>query len=295
MKLTIIANPVAGRGRPFRKIKRYIRHWPHGDWQVKLIPTRGPGHAGVIAADVLAESPDILAVCGGDGTMKEVATSLPDPPFPMALLPAGTANVLAREFGIPLDPVRALEVALKGTVRRVDLGNLRGRMDHHFLLMAGIGFDAHVAANVRPAWKRRIGIAAYYLTVVSRLMTYRFDEFKVVAGGAALSSTSCVIANAKGYGGRLLLTPEADMTDGLLNVMVADRASRLDYARFILASRLGMQRDFPFLRRLCSASVSVEGPRGIWVQADGEPVGTLPIEVAVVPGRFPIIVPRQQC
>ncbi len=293
MKLTIIANPVAGRGRPFRKIKRYLRQWPHRDWEVKLIPTRGPGHAGVIAGDMLVEPPDLLAVCGGDGTMKEVVTSLPDPPFPTALLPAGTANVLAREFDIPLDPVLALDVALKGAVQRVDLGSLRGRTDHHFLLMTGIGFDAYVAASVRPAWKKRLGIAAYYLAVLHRLMIYRFDEFQVVTKEVSLSSTSCVISNAKGYGGQLRLTPQADMTDGLLDVLAVGRASKLDYVRFVLMSRFGRQQDYPFLRRMRAPSVSVEGPRGIWVQADGEPVGTLPIGVTVVPGRFPIVVPSR--
>ena len=293
MKLTIIANPVAGRGRPFRKIKRYIRHWPYHDWQVKLIPTRGPGHASVIAADMLSEPPDVLAVCGGDGTMKEVVTGLPEPPFPTALLPAGTSNVLARELDIPLDPVLALDIALKGNVRRVDLGSLRGRVDHHFLLMAGIGFDAHVAANVQPAWKKRLGIGSYYLAVLRGLMTYPFDEFRVVTEGAVWPANSCVIANAKGYGGQLRLTPQADISDGLLDVLVVGHASKLDYARLVLSSRFGKQLDFPFVRRLRSALISVEGPRGLWVQADGEPIGTLPIEVTVVPGKYPIIVPSQ--
>lgn len=290
MKLTIIANPVAGGGRPYRKIVQYVRTWPHREWEVDLVPTRGPEHAGAIAQDLTARPPDILAVCGGDGTMKEVVTSLPDPPFPIALLPAGTANVLAREFGLPLDPIQAVITALEGRVRRLDLGILEARSNHHFLLMAGVGFDAYTAASVHPALKKRLGLAAYYIAVARSLLTYPFEDFQITAGGSEWISTSCVIANAKGYGGGLRFNPQADMTDGKLDVLLIQRASRLEYLRFVMAARMGRLPPYPFLQRAQVTSLTVKGPRGLWVQVDGEPVGSLPITVRVAPARFPFVV-----
>jgi diacylglycerol kinase family enzyme len=179
LRLAIIANPISGGGRAFKRISRLIQEWPHSDWEVAFHPTRCTEHAGVLARELLDQPPDLLAVCGGDGTLNEVVSSVPEPPFPVALLPAGTANVLARELGLPLDPIQALHVALQRDVRRVDLGILRGRKLHRFLLMAGIGFDAHVVSRVRPK-KRRLGLAAYYGATLRALMSYSFPEFRLL-------------------------------------------------------------------------------------------------------------------
>ena len=141
MNLTIIANPIAGRGRAYQSLQRYVRQWPHPDWQCELLPTRRPNHAGMLARELLAHPPDLLAVCGGDGTMNEIATAVPEPPFPVALLPAGTANVLARELGLPLNPVRALKIALNGNARKIDLGLLGPGLRRRFLFVAGIKTD----------------------------------------------------------------------------------------------------------------------------------------------------------
>ena len=108
MRITIIANPVAGRGRAYRAVRRLIRHWPYPDWKYEFLTTRCPEHAGVLAQEQLLDPPDLLAICGGDGTLHEVVSRVPEPPFPVALLPSGTANVLARDLGIPFNPVHAL-------------------------------------------------------------------------------------------------------------------------------------------------------------------------------------------
>ena len=94
-----------------------------------MTPDRSP-------RELLGAPPDLLALRGGDGTVNEIASSVPAPPFPVAIIPAGTANVLARELGIPLNPVRAVQIALKRTVRKLDLGRLGAGM-RRFLFVAG--------------------------------------------------------------------------------------------------------------------------------------------------------------
>jgi diacylglycerol kinase family enzyme len=106
MKLSIIANPVAGGGRAYKSIQNYARHWKPADWEVEILTTRERGHAGLLARELLQNPPDLLVICGGDGTVNEVATLVPEPPFPGGLIPSGTANVIAREVGLPLNPVR---------------------------------------------------------------------------------------------------------------------------------------------------------------------------------------------
>jgi diacylglycerol kinase (ATP) len=291
LRLAIIANPVSGRGRPFRRLQRWIGAWPHPDWQVEVFATRAPEHATVIARDLLANPPDLVAVCSGDGTFREVACGVPDPPFPVAPLPGGTANVLAHELGISMDPVAALEGALKGNVRRVDLGMLQTRQQSRFLLFVGAGFDAYVAARVRPQAKARIGIAAYYLETVRSLLAYDFPCFEVVTEGESVAATSCLAASSHCYGGGLSLVPAADMCDGYLDLFLVTSRSRFDYFRFLMKARLGWPPEYPWIRRLRARSVRITGPRGIWVQADGDLAGSLPVEVGMLPAAFPLMVP----
>ncbi|MBM3791525.1 MAG: hypothetical protein FJW35_14420 [Acidobacteria bacterium] len=158
--------------------------------------------------------------------------------------------------------------------------------------MAGIGFDAHAAARVRPALKARIGIAAYYLETIRTLIGFPCTRFTVDADGEVLGATSCVVANARSYGGGLVLTPSADMRDGMFELLVLDTARKADYFRFLLAARLGRPLDFPFVQRRRARLVRVSGPRGLWVQVDGEPIGTLPVELELNPSAFPLVVPR---
>jgi YegS/Rv2252/BmrU family lipid kinase len=292
VRLAIIVNPIAGRGRAWKKLQRHLKAWPHPECQFETHLTRCPGHAGVIAQELLENPPDLLAVCGGDGTLNEVASQVPSPPFPVAILPSGTANVLARELGLPLDAVRALEVALDGPVRRVDLGFLNTRVSRHFLLMAGIGLDAYVVLKCNARAKRYLGIAAYYEAVIRCLLTYPFYEFQVTTENDSIAASSCVIANSSRYGGGLVLVPEASISDGVLNVLALQETPKLNYFRFLLAAWRGKALNFPWVRRFQARSIRIEGPRGIWAHTDGELVGTLPLEAGIAAKGFPLKVAK---
>ena len=289
MRLAIIANPISGGGRAFRRLDRLLQVWPHSDWEVELHTTHCMGHAGALAQELKERPPDLLAVCGGDGTLSDVVSNVPEPSFPVALLPGGTANVLAHEFAIPLDPVRAMEIALRRTVRRVDLGILRGRELRHFLLMAGVGLDAYVVSKIRPR-KRKMGMAAYYLATLRALVSYSFPEFHVILQGEVFNASSCIIANAASYGGKLVLTPDADMCDGMLDILIVQGKPRISHFRVLLGAWLGKPRDASCARRRVPA-LRIEGKRGIWVQADGELIGTLPVDVSLSHTSYPLVVP----
>jgi diacylglycerol kinase (ATP) len=291
VRISIIANPRSGRGRAFRRIQGYVRDWPHRDWRVELLTTRAPGHAAELARVLVSRPPDLVAVCGGDGTVNEVVNGAPDPPFPVAILPAGTADVLAREIGIPLDPVQALKVALGGSIRRVDSCLLQGAAARRFLLMAGAGIDAFVVARTSAVLKDRVGIIAFYQSTLRSLATYSFPEFTLVADDLQIRASTCVVANSRGYGGGLVLAPTADMTDGFLDVVAIQSRSRLDLALFALTALLGRPRRFPWVRYARARSVKIDGPPQVMVQADGELVGTLPAVIGLFERSFPLVVP----
>lgn len=290
MRISIIANPMSGRGRAFRKVQAFVSKWPHSDWEVEVLPTRAPGHAAELSRALTSHPPDLLAVCGGDGTMNEVVNGIPDPPCPVAILPAGTANVLARGIGIPLDPVEAIKVALHRSVRRVDLCLLQGNAGRRFLLMCGVGFDAYVVSRTSSALKACAGIAAFYQSTLQCLATYRFPEFTIESEALSIRATTCVAANSRGYGGGLVLTPEADMTDGLLDVVVVEGRSRINLALFALTALRRKPRSLPWVQYLRTRSLKLEGPSEVMVQVDGELAGTLPAALSLVERSFPLVV-----
>ncbi|MDR0842184.1 MAG: diacylglycerol kinase family lipid kinase [Acidobacteriota bacterium] len=298
MKMVVIANPVAGRGRPFRKLQAHVRSWNHPDWNVELLPTQAPGHAGVLARGLLARPPDILAVCGGDGTVNEVVSVLPPkPPFPLAVLPGGTANVLARELGLPLDPVRALDVALAGKVRLVDVGEMQAKEDRRFafVFVAGIGFDAWAVHLARPSIKAKIGIAAYALAVAECLASYRFPRFEVVANGRIYAAISCLVCNARSYGGGLSFCPDADMADGFLDVLViknegnAGVVCRARLLGLLLSAWISPGRTPTWIERLRARELRVEGPPSVLIETDGELAGALPAKFLLAEKSLPLI------
>ncbi len=292
MDLVIIANPAAGRGRAHRSVQRYVLRWPHPEWNVRIITTRGRDHAGSIARELLGAPPDLLAICGGDGTVNEIASSVPAPPFPVAIIPAGTANVLARELGIPLNPVRAVQIGLKRTVRKVDLGRLGAGM-RRFLFVAGIGFDAQVVASLKPGLKNALGMAAYVAATAACLRSYSFPEFQVIADGRTFTATSCLACNATSYGGGLLFCPRADMSDGLLDILVIEGERRLRLARFLLNAWRGKPETGDWIHRLRVRTLRIEGSAGVPVQADGELAGILPLDISLSNSSFPLVIPSK--
>jgi diacylglycerol kinase (ATP) len=291
MKLSIIANPVAGGGRAYRMILHYFKQWDRSDWEVDFLTTRSRNHAGQLARELLCSPPDLLVVCGGDGTLNEVASQIPEAPFPVAIVPAGTANVVARELRVPLDPVRALQVGLTRALRRVDLGTLGPGSKRRFLFVAGIGFDAYVASSVRPDLKSMIGIGAYAYAIVRCLQNYTFPEFQVIAGDRTYTATSCLACNARSYGGELLFCPDANMYDGLLDILVLEGHRRLDLARFLLKARLHKPETREWIHRFRAESIRIEGPPAVCVQADGEIIDGLPLEITLAHSAFPLVVP----
>jgi YegS/Rv2252/BmrU family lipid kinase len=291
MKLSIIANPIAGGGHAYRSIQRHISQWTHPGWEVELLATHGQNHAGLIARGLLQRPPDLLAVCGGDGTINEVASHIPRPPFPIAILPSGTANVLARELGLPLDPIRALQIALRQSVRKVDVGELGPGSRRRFLFVAGIGFDAYVVSKVKPGFKTRLGMAAYAIAILNCLRSYSFPEFQVVIGDRTFGATSCLACNAKRYGGGLLFCPNADMSDGLLDILILQGQRRLELAHFLFQAWRKKAQIRDWAHRLQARRLRIEGPEGVLIQADGELAGGLPLEIGLAESAFPLIVP----
>jgi YegS/Rv2252/BmrU family lipid kinase len=245
----------------------------------------------------------VVVACGGDGTVHEVINGLAGSEAVLAAIPGGTANVWARDARLPRRPLEAARVIEVGRCRRLDLGLIEweGRAGRkaerrYFLLMAGVGLDAHVVARVAKGWKRRLGAAAYVLTGAREAFFYRSQPVELVLDGRErlrLSLGWMLAGNTRCYGGVTRITSRAQADDGLLDVLVFPGYNLLRAAGYGLAILAGRYHDAPGVTYRRAAEVEVAGPSSLPVQADGEFLGYTPLRLRVVPGALQALLPDE--
>jgi YegS/Rv2252/BmrU family lipid kinase len=180
---------------------------------------------GAVTRQAVAAHVDLVIAAGGDGTIRAVADALAHTGIPLGLIPAGTGNLLARNLDLPLEEVDAIEVALSGQIRQVDLVKIivDDRAPEHFAVMAGIGIDAVIMDETDEGLKDKVGSAAYFVAAAKALgrlpvrMTVQLDGNRPVRRQAML----CVIGNVGTLRGNLTLIPGARPDDGLLDIYIA--------------------------------------------------------------------------
>ena len=224
-RVAVLINPRAGvRGRRAvgarTALVRDVLRARGVDGQVLV--TDGGGRGREAARSLVAEGVDTVVVWGGDGTINEVAAELVARGATLGIVPSGSGNGLARELGLDRDPRRALEVALGGAVRRIDAGALGGRL---FFNVAGVGFDARLAAAFNAGPRR--GLGGYVKAVVREVATYEPARYRLTADGVASESAALfvAVANTRQYGSHAVIAPRARPDDGLLELVVVPALS----------------------------------------------------------------------
>jgi YegS/Rv2252/BmrU family lipid kinase len=256
--------------------------------QVVVCETARPDHAREIAAAVSRQDCDRIVVSGGDGTINEVINGLTAESPPVAIIPRGTANVLAAEIGLGSEPEQIAETILRGEARPISLGTVNGRK---FTLMAGVGFDACVVATVSSRLKRAIGKGAYVIATLQQMIRGDFQRFEVLIDGAPHSAASVVVANAHYYGGTFVCAPEARLESADLQVCLFERGSRWHVAVYGLALMLGFLPRMPGYRILPATRIEIRQPAGAPIQADGDFVGHTPATITVTPNAARLVFP----
>lgn len=238
--ITIIINPLSGaRGRhdvgARRAVlaKRFLD--AHQLDSSRVLVSKNPGHAIVLAREAVSAGSSLVCAWGGDGTLNEVATPLVRSNVPLGVIPAGSGNGFARGLGIPLDPAKALDVALHGRDRVIDAGALGGRL---FFNIAGIGLDAHIAALFNTRAPHLRGFWRYVTLGWRELMTYRCQRYRLDADGERLETEAfmVVLANLRQYGSGAYIAPQAEPDDGRLDLVVVEARSTM--RAFLLTPRL---------------------------------------------------------
>ncbi len=283
----IIGNPKAGRVRHRGSLKRCAEILSSGGFDVEVWPTERPQHGTELAT--LAGARLVIAA-GGDGTVNEVVNGL-ERDATLGVLPLGTANVLARELGLPLNEEAACERILSGKESRIDVGiatNCKGD-ERRFTCMAGIGFDAHVVREVTPRLKRYLKILAFPLIAFKVYLDGDLPTLRIVHGDASYVTQFAIVANGRYYGGDFKAAEAASLTTGKLEVVLVDRISRLlrpDVLARILAKR-PLDRS---MRSFAAKELRARSPGAqVPVQLDGETWGRLPMSFRIEPGALKVI------
>ncbi len=302
-RLLVIVNPTAGRRRRDLVTATLDQLRARG-CELDQRETRAPGDARRWASQADSRDVDLVVVAGGDGTVNEAVQGLAAHDDsqgaaapPLGLIPLGTANVLAAEIGLAQDPAQISRAVTEGVVVSIPVGRVTSPdengdgVPHYFVLMAGVGFDAHVVDRVDLGVKRAIGKGAYVWQSLKELCSSRFPTYKVWLDGEAHTASSVIVTSGKYYAGRYVIAPDARLEEPAFHACLFQKAGAWNSIRYALALAQNRLWRLPDVRVLPAHQIRIEGPAGDPIQGDGDIIARLPCEIALLPDALRIVVP----
>jgi diacylglycerol kinase (ATP) len=286
----IIGNPNSGSAGDEGYLECFAETLRAGGLEVEVLNTERPDHATELAA---AAGDRLVVAAGGDGTVNEVLNGL-SKGATLGILPLGTANVLARELGLPLKPEDACEKILTGTPVRMDVGVATDEegSERRFACMAGIGFDADVVREVTPRLKRYLRSLAFPLVALKVYFRGDRPQLQIVDGNATHLAQFAVVANGQYYGGEFEVAEGASLTSGALEVVLVEKVGVLMrpdiLARILAKSPLDRAMKSFSSQTIVAKSPAARGAR-VPVQIDGEVWGSLPMSFRIEPAAIEVI------
>ena len=297
-RLAVVLNPIKVESvETFQSIVTQMAlasGWQEPRWYLTTVEDSGTGQA----EQASVEGADLVIVCGGDGTVREVCAELAGTGIPVGVVPAGTGNLLARNLEIPLFIRAAIDIALTGQDRAIDMVAVEGDgiEPSHFMVMAGMGFDAAIMEGVNEDLKKKVGWLAYVLSALKGLM---FPAMKLEISIDDMAFTkhrarTCVIGNVGSLQGGMVLLPDAAIDDGQLDVVLLYPRRFLSWIPLVL--RVLTRREHnagESVARMTGRKVVVRASGGLPRQLDGDTIGEgTELRMECIHGRVLVRVPR---
>jgi diacylglycerol kinase (ATP) len=290
--------------------------------EASVIVTQSSADAAQQARKAIIEGCDTIFACGGDGTIHDILQGMTGTRVALGVVPMGTANALAHDLGLPLEPARAVRAVIDGEHRRIASGRLQvlgldGKPTiRYFAVAVGIGVDAHLFYKLHAGTKQRMGMAAYYYKAWHLWFTHRMERFSVTYGDGSAGQvchadvTEMLAVRICNFGGVLReLAPGASLDRNDFRVVICRTDSRLSYLLYVVRGFLGMDWKVRGVELMhtdqirchyvsegaasATAEAAPAAPR-IYVEADGELVGTLPAEITIVPDALTLLAPKRR-
>jgi YegS/Rv2252/BmrU family lipid kinase len=294
MKALVIFNPAAGDKERQLLSDALIRHFTAGRIEYEVYETRKGDQLSEIVRRRLKEGFDLVIAAGGDGTVSAVSDSLAGSSIPLGIVPAGTANLLANELDIP-DEIDAAVALIAGAhrTRKIDTMRIGERV---YLLNASVGISASVIGDTTRKSKSRFGRLAYLGTALLKVFSSRPRYLVVEVDGNAhpYRAVEVTIMNCGLLGKKLYPKgPELLIDDGHLGVWILSMKTIWGYLRCLIGVAVGWtgNRETHFIR--AEKTVSIRSNIPLQVQADGDMIGTTPIDATVLPGALTVLVPEK--
>jgi len=301
----LIHNPNAGGGGADRRkeLDEARRIFATGGIEADLAETTGPGDATEIALRAGNEGRQLVIACGGDGTLNEVVNGLARQQnghrVPLALLPGGTANILAKELTLPWDIPQAAQRLVRGTVREIALGLAtpvnEPEKARYFLSVAGAGPDGRITYAVDLELKAKMGIFAYWWQGAREVLNYKFPRFNVKTKDQTIEASLVIVGRTKHYGGPFKITTQADLYEDQFELAVLTTQSGLRYLSYLPTLWFGNLRNSEGVHFVKADTLLCEPTDGepVYAQVDGEPLSRLPVEFKIVPRALKLLIPEE--
>jgi YegS/Rv2252/BmrU family lipid kinase len=286
----LIANPSAGGGRTARLLPEVESALRGHGIPFRVERTHSIEHARELARETV-KAGEIAAAMGGDGLLGALAGELRGTDGVLAVLPGGRGNDFARKLGVGQDPVAAVDILAAGREQRIDVADINGRA-YLGIASSGIDSDAGDLANASRL-RARLGPLVYLYATLRAVAAWRPARWEVVLDGAPRSFTgySVAVCNSGMFGGGMRLAPEAELDDGMLDVVMIGDISKRDYLRGLPKVFKGTHVDGHGIEIARAAEVAFTADRPFNVQADGDPIADLPATVRVQPGALRVMAP----
>lgn len=235
-----------------------------------------------------------LVAAGGDGTIADLVNRFPG--LPLAILPLGTENLMARYWGIPRDGEAVAEMIANGVTRRIDVGLVNGR---RFTLMMSAGFDADVVHRTHGRRTGNISKWNYLQPILDSLRTYRYPELRLEVEegeGAAprrMAGRMLILTNVPAYALGLTVAPDAACDDGLLDLRLFERPAGFQMLRYLYKVARRQHEGLPDVRIGRVRRLKITSDEPVPIQCDGDAAGFTPAEVSVLSGALSVVVPHR--